>query len=60
MMMIQNAKQLLEIIRGGYSIVATDGVIRISPAHCIDDEMADLIRTHKAQLLILLESETAA
>lgn len=60
MMMIQNAKHLLEIIRAGYSIVATNGVISISPAHSIDDEMADLIRTHKAELLILLERETAA
>lgn len=56
-MIIQSAKHLLEIIRAGYSIDGAGGVIKISPAHSIDDEMADLIRTHKAELLKLLESE---
>lgn len=53
-MVIDNAKQLLEIIRLGYSIEAVDGVIKISPAHSIDDEMANLVRTFKAELLELL------
>lgn len=56
-MIIQNAKHLLEITRAGYSIDAGCGVIRISPAHCIDEEMAGLIRTHKSELIKLLESE---
>ena len=56
-MIIQNAKHLLEIIRAGYLIELVEGIIKVSPAFSIDDEMADLIRLHKAELIKLLESE---
>lgn len=56
-MVIQNVKQLLEIIQAGYFIEAVDGVIKISPAHSIDDEMASLVRTYKAEILELLNGK---
>jgi hypothetical protein len=56
-MIIQSTNHLLNIIRAGYSIHAAGGVIKISPAQYIDDEMASLIRTHKTALIKLLESE---
>jgi hypothetical protein len=56
-MIIQNAEHLLEIIRAGYSIELVEGTIRVSPAFSIDDEMADLIRLHRAELSKILESE---
>jgi hypothetical protein len=56
-MIIQSTNHLLNIIRAGYSIHAAGGVIKISPAQCIDDDMANLIRTHKAALITLLERE---
>lgn len=42
---------------GLYKIEVKDGVLEVSPAFAIDDEMADLIRTYKADLINLLESE---
>ena len=56
-MIIQNVKHLLEIIRAGYSIELVEGNIRVSPAFSIDDEMVDLIRLHRAELIKILESE---
>jgi hypothetical protein len=56
-MFIQNAKQLLEIIKAGYFIEAVDGLIRISPAHSIDDEMASLVRAYKTELFELLNDK---
>lgn len=56
-MIIQNAKHLLEIIRAGYSIELVEGIIKVSPAFSIDEEMADLIRLYKSELTELLESD---
>jgi len=57
---INNAKELLQIIRlGFYSIELNNGFIEISPAFSIDNQMTDLIKTHKADLIKLLESESA-
>ena len=50
--------ELLELMRlGCYTTEVKSGVLEVSPAFSIDDEMADLIRTHKAELIKLLESE---
>lgn len=59
MHIINNASDLLNaILEGGYLIEVKGGVLEVSPAFSIDDEMADLIRMHKADLIKLLESET--
>ena len=58
---INTAKELLEMMRlGCYTIEVKGGVLEVSPAFSIDDEMEDLIRLHKANLIKLLESEIAA
>lgn len=55
---IQTARDLLSEIRlGCYTIGVVDGFIEVSPAFAIDDEMADLIRTHKMELINILRSE---
>lgn len=58
---INTAYELLAMTRlGGYSVTLNDGVLEVKEARWIDDEMADLIRTHKAELIKLLESEITA
>ena len=55
---INTAKELLEMMRlGCYTIGVIDGYIEVSPAFSIDDEMADLIRTHKMELINILRNE---
>ena len=55
---INTAKELLEMMRlGCYTIALKGSVLEVSPAFSIDDEMADLIRLHKADLIKILESE---
>ena len=57
---IYTAKELLEMMSlGCYTIEVKGSVLEVSPAFSIDDEMADLIRLHKADLIKLLESEKA-
>jgi hypothetical protein len=58
---IHTAKELLEMMRlGCYKIELKGDLLEVSPAFSIDDEMADLIRLHKAELIKLLESEIPA
>ena len=58
---INTAAELLEMMRlGCYTVDVKGDVLEVSPAFSIDDEMADLIRLHKADLIKLLESETMA
>lgn len=60
MCIINTAAELLEMIRlGCYTIDAKGNVLEVSPAFSIDDEMAVLIRQHKAELIKILESEVA-
>ena len=55
---IYTAKELLEMMSlGCYTIEVKGGVLEVSPAFSIDDEMADLITSHKAGLIKILESE---
>ena len=55
---IKTAAELLEIMRlGCYDVDIKDGFIEVSPAFSVDDEMADLIRMHKTELIKILESE---
>ena len=42
---------------GCYTVELRDGMLEVSPAFAIDDEMTDLIKKHKADLIKLLESE---
>ena len=44
---------------GGYKFEIADGRLKVSPAHSIDDEMTDLIRVHKINLIKILEREQA-
>lgn len=58
---INTATELLEMMRlGCYTIELKGSVLEVSPAFSIDDEMADLIRMHKADLIKILESEMPA
>ncbi len=58
---INTATELLEMMRlGCYTIEVKGDVLEVSPAFSIDDEMASLIRLHKADLIRILESEIAA
>ena len=55
---ITTAKELLEMMYlGSYSVGLNGDMLEVSPAFAIDDEMADLIKLHKADLIKLLESE---
>lgn len=55
----QTAAELLEMMRlGCYTVEVKGSVLEVSPAFSIDDEMADLIRTHKTGLIKTLESES--
>lgn len=55
---INTAKELLEMMRlGCYTMEVKSGVLEVSPAFSIDDEIADLIRLHKAELIKILEKE---
>lgn len=55
---INTAAELLEIMRlGCYDVDIKDGFIEVSPVFPIDDEMADLIRIYKTELIKILESE---
>ena len=44
---------------GGYQFEIENGRLKVSPAHSIDDEMTDLIRVHKINLIKILEREQA-
>ena len=55
---VKTATELLEMIRlGGYMIEVKDGFLEVKEARWIDDEMSDLIRKHKGELIKILESE---
>ena len=55
---INSAADLLEIMRlGCYDVDIKEGFIEVSPVFPIDDEMADLIRMHKTELIKILKSE---
>ena len=42
---------------GGYKFEIADGRLKVSPAHSIDVEMTDLIRSHKSDLIKILKGE---
>lgn len=42
---------------GGFEFSIENSRLIVTPAHAIDDEMADLIRNHKAELIKLLQNE---
>lgn len=51
--------ELLEKMRnGGYVVTLNNETIEVKHAKWIDDELADLIRTHKPELIRILKSET--
>ena len=55
---IRTATELLEMMRlGCYSIEVKGSELEVSPAFSIDDEMADLIKTHKTGLIKILKKE---
>ncbi len=58
---INTAEELLKMMRlGCYKVESRESVLEVSPSFSIDDEMASLIRLHKADLIRILESEIAA
>ena len=53
------ANELLQKMHeAGFTIKANGNTLQITQARWIDDDLADLIRQHKAGLLTILESET--
>ena len=55
---VKTATELLEMIRlEGYMIEVKDGFLEVKEARWIDDEMSDLIRLHKTELIKILGSE---
>jgi hypothetical protein len=55
---ISSAAELLVMMRlGCYTIEVKGDVLEVSPVFSIDCEMVSLIRVHKAELIILLESQ---
>lgn len=55
---INTAIELLEMMRlGCYTIEVKGGVLEVTPAFSIDDEMANLIKVHKSELIKILEGE---
>jgi len=50
--------ELLEKMRnGGYDVTLNNETIEVKQAKWIDDELADLIRMHKPELIRILKSE---
>ena len=45
---------LIHARAGCYRFEIENGRLKVSPAHSIDDEMADLIRVHKTDLIKIL------
>ena len=55
---IDTPQALLDLMRvGGYSVSVNGDRLEVSQAQWIDAELADLITSHKAGLIKLLESE---
>lgn len=55
---INTAQDLLEMMHlGCYTVEINDGMLEVSPAFAIDEEMANLIKLHKAQLIKTLQKE---
>ncbi len=51
--------ELLKKMRnGGYVVTLNNETIEVIQAKWIDDELADLILTHKSELIRILKSET--
>lgn len=54
----QTASELLDAMRGcGFALNFDGEMLEVKQARWIDDELAHLIKTHKAGLIKLLESE---
>lgn len=55
---IKTAYQLLAKMReAGFTVRANGDIVEVTQARWIDDELADLIRTFKSDLLEILERE---
>jgi hypothetical protein len=60
MHIINNANDLLNAMRMCDFIITFQGdILEVSPIIWIDNELADLIKTHKPDLIKLLESEVS-
>ena len=54
----QTANELLDAMRGcGFTLNLEGDMLAVKQARWIDDELADLIKTHKTDLIKILESE---
>jgi hypothetical protein len=53
-----NTSELLQRMRNADFDVSVEGdTLRVLPAHWVDDELAELIKQHKSDLIILLKAE---
>ena len=56
----QTANELLDAMRGcGFTLNLDGDTLEVKQARWIDNELANLIRTHKAGLINILKSEKA-
>lgn len=54
----QTAIELLEAMRGcGFTLSLDGNTLEVKQARWIDDDLADLIKTHKNELIKIIESE---
>ena len=54
----QTASELLAAMRGcGFTLNLDGKMLEVKQARWIDNELADLIKTHKIEIIKLLESE---
>ncbi|MDI1360860.1 hypothetical protein [Methylotenera sp.] len=54
----QTANELLDAMRGcGFTLNLDGDMLEVNQARWIDDELAGLIKTHKAGLIKILENE---
>lgn len=61
MHIINNANDLLNAMRGcGFTVKLSNGFLEVKQSRWIDDELDNLIRTYKTDLIKILESEKPA
>jgi len=50
---------LLKMYEAGFIVRVNGGSLQVMQARWIDDELAELIRTHKSELIRIIESESS-
>lgn len=54
---INTAQELFEMMHlGCYTVEINDGMLEVSPAFAIDEEMTSLIKLHKSEIIKIIQS----